>query len=72
MSHSSNFFCSSCQKTKQRNRFSTEGVARILFTKQDLNGNCFTFNPSAKMIARFDATIYKNVTDALGNLEDSV
>ena len=40
-------------KTKQRNRFSTEGIASLMFRKQGLNGDCSSLKPSDKMFFSF-------------------
>jgi len=56
-------------KTKQRNRFETEGVASVIFAKQGLNGKCTNFAPSKEMMARFDASIYRNVRTVFGDID---
>ena len=50
-------------KTKQRNRFSTKGVASLITAKEGLSGQCMNFMPSSDMLKRFDSSIYKNISD---------
>lgn len=51
-------------KTKQRNRFSTEGVASLLFVRDGVKNVaelCTTFQPTDEMLALFNQDIYDNV-----------
>ena len=59
-------------KTEHRNRFSTEGVASLIFVKdgvKNMTDSCATFKPSDEMLVNFNKEIYHNV-EAVYGIED--
>lgn len=60
-------------KTNQRNRFSTEGVASLLFVKDGVKNvaeQCAIFEPSDEMLSNFNKDIYHNVEAVYGEEAD--
>ena len=64
-------------KTKQRNRFSTEGVASLIFVKdgiKHISGSCENFEPTKEMLDRCNKEMYTKVEaiygDAANECED--
>ena len=57
-------------KTEHRNRFSTEGVASLIFVKDGMKNmadSCATFKPSDEMLLNFNKEIYHNVEAMYGS-----
>ena len=57
-------------KTTHRNRFSTEGVASLIFVKdgvKHLSESCVQFEPSAEMVRKCNNDIYTNVQAIYGD-----
>lgn len=60
-------------KTKQRNRFSTEGVASLIFVKEGIkgmSGSCENFQPTEEMLGRCSKEIYTNVEAIYGDRDE--
>ena len=53
-------------KTKLRNKLSTEDVAKLIFVKQSLKGDCTSFEPSDEILKHFNFHMYDN--EAVTNL----
>ena len=57
-------------KTKQRNRFSTEGVASLIFVKdgiKHMSGSCENFEPTKEMLDRCNKEMYTAVEAIYGD-----
>lgn len=57
-------------KTKHRNRFSTEGVASVIFVKDGIKSNAGSwdeFEPTRSMLDRCNKTMYTNVRAIYGD-----
>ena len=60
-------------KTEHRNRFSTEGVASVIFVKEGIKSmaeSCEDFQPTNEMLNRCNSDIYKNVQAVYGDALD--
>ena len=57
-------------KMKQRNRFSTEGVASLIFVKdgiRHMSGSCENFEPTKEKLDRFNREMYTTVETIYGD-----
>lgn len=57
-------------KMKQRNRFSTEGVASLIFVKdgiKHMSRSCKNFEPTKEMLDRCNKEMYTNVEAIYGD-----
>jgi hypothetical protein len=61
-------------KTSHRNRFSTEGVASLIFVKEGVkhtSESCVKFEPTREMLQKCNKTMYTNVETVYGDEPES-